>query len=294
MGRILLLTVSLLVTCVGAAGGHDAAVPAQRGLPPDLSVKGLAFVGTKVSPGVNGLMLTPVLLKNKGDKIATAQVVSIKTFDDKGQPGVSCAADVPPWVTDETELKVAAPCVFGSLVLSKVARFVVTADAGSQVAESDEANNTFQTPMPPLIGAGSYVQATLPGAKKPDLVVHGFKFSPDFRQLTVTAKNVCGGASNDFIVAVDFHATSSEVGRKVFTVGRKVASLPAGGFVDVTLDVAHFTKGQDVRGLNFITLTVDGADWQKEADEANNYLKMGADKKGIFPPPKQNFDYCQG
>lgn len=28
--------------------------------------------------------------------------------------------------------------------------------------------------------------------------------------------------------------------------------------------------------------------------EANNYLKMGADKKGVFPPPKQNFEYCQG
>lgn len=62
---------------------------------------------------------------------------------------------------------------------------------------------------------------------------------------------------------------------------------------DVTFDVSSFTQGKKVMGVDFMTVTVDGSNLLLEAAEDNNYLKMGADEKGNFPPPKPDFSYCQ-
>lgn len=141
--------------------------------------------------------------------------------DAAGNPVVICDLAVPAWTSDETETSNLPTCAVGTETFSKVTRVYAIADANEQISEANETNNRFAIDKPSIIEAGGTSSAIIPGAKKPDVVVHGFKFSPDFKQLIVTAKNVCSGLANSFFVAVDFHETGEETSKKVFTVGQK-------------------------------------------------------------------------
>lgn len=284
------LILSLSLFCLAQAQRASE----TRAASPDLSVKELRFNGLQISPGVYATELIPVLQKKSGDKIYAAQTVQVRMQDSAGNAVVICDLLVPAWTGDETTSNNLPSCAVGTEPFSKITRFYVIADANEQVSETNETNNRLAVDKPSIITAGSAPGAIIPGAKKPDLVIHGFKFSSDFKKLIVTAKNICYGAAGPIFVAVDFHESGTESSKKVFTVGQKVLSLASGSATaDVALDVSSFTHGNQVMGKNFITVTIDGNNLQAEAAEDNNYLKMGADGKGISPPAKMDFSYCQ-
>ena len=250
----------------------------------DLTVKELKFSEVTVSPGVKGYAVSAILQKNTATNVAP-QMVSIRSLDAAGKPSISCDLSIPAW--NSGTMFAGFPCLVGSETMKKISKIYVTADAENKIAETNEKNNLLEYSVPSALPIAPLLLSNnvMPGGGwefLPDLKVQSWEFSPDFKKLHVTVQSVCGNADTSF-VAVDFHRATDGKSPKIFSFGQVVSFVAAGSTAKITLDVAGFTEGKDVRGINFITVTADSSSLQKESDENNNFLNMGADKKIIAP-----------
>lgn len=261
----------------------------------DLTIKEIKFFPITVSTGVKGYGLMPVLQNNPGTQAVGAQTVSIRSLDAANKPMISCDLPVSA-ISNAWKTFNVSSCLVGSETMKKISKIYVTADADKQIVEINENNNMFEYAVPssnlPVSGA------VLPGNSMtgggweflPDLKIQSWEFSPDFKKIHVTVQSLCGNA-NYFFVAVDFHEGNSEQSPKVFSFGQIINFLALGSTAKITLDVAGFTQGKNVGGVNFITVTADSNKLQKESNEDNNFLNMGLGRRLIAP---NSFDLnCQ-
>jgi len=142
------------------------------------------------------------------------------------------------------------------------------ADSLSQVAESDEGNNTLCT--------GSTIQVTLPDLTMMAVTPNASHANPGGTLSVTTTVSNGGSASGAFRIAFRLSPTASysDPGAVVITVTRSVTSLAAGASSSGTTNLT--LPGSTPSGVYFVCTLADSLNQVAESNEANNTLCSGA------------------